>query len=246
MGNANSEKNSGTELPQPNVRWFIKSGCDPAHLPEGEVHIWTTRFKDQQEEKALHRCLNREEVARKHSFATAELGKRYMVAHGFLRSTLADYLSCRPKEVQIVTLPWGKPCLLKERLFFNMSHTDKRVVIAVSKDGPVGIDAEEIRLVPEASDIAWRWFSKQEIHWIESQNNRHLAFLHCWVRREALLKAVGLGLGGGMAAFEFTAPPFPFVLRTKTGTIQIHDMQSDGHCVYALATCNNRRINNGL
>lgn len=192
----------------PCVRWFCNDEAGALLQPDREVHLWTWKFRDIRNH-ALHASLRLKETLCEKSFATPALRERYAAAHGKLRSLLGRYLCCAPGDIEIITLPWGKPCLLRERLFFNMSHTDERVVIAISTKGPVGMDVEELRPVPEASIIARRWFSFKEVRWIESHNEPNRAFLRCWVRREALLKGVGTGITTAISSLELPAPPHP-------------------------------------
>ena len=236
-----TERKTAPWLPQ--TRWFWEESVHAIPPPCGEVHIWTALFQRPHDEVSLRRCLSKKELLHEASFGTDELRHRFTVSHGRLRCVLARYLSCAPEDVKLVTMPYGKPCLLKGRLFFNMAHTDKRVMIVVSTDGPVGVDAEEIQQIPESRAIARRWFSTKENRWIESRHDERKAFLRCWVRREAFLKALGVGLNASGISFEFIPPPSPLVFQAGERTIHVQDMQPNRQYVCALASCRKSRRN---
>jgi phosphopantetheinyl transferase len=70
-------------------------------------------------------------------------------------------------------------------------------VLAVSLTRPVGIDLEQLRDLPDAKAVAAEMFSAEEQSaWASlpvAQQTR--AFMRLWTRKEACLKAWGVGLG---------------------------------------------------
>jgi 4'-phosphopantetheinyl transferase len=81
----------------------------------------------------------------------------------------------------------GKPFLASHPdVHFSVSHSGDLAVVAITRAGAVGVDLERIREVPEAEHIARRW-----LHGADTAN-----FFEHWTRREAHLKALGLGLSG--------------------------------------------------
>jgi 4'-phosphopantetheinyl transferase len=81
----------------------------------------------------------------------------------------------------------GKPFLSSHPdVHFSVSHSSDWYAIAITRIGPVGVDIERIREVPEAAHIARRW-----LHGADPAQ-----FFEHWTRREAHLKATGKGLYG--------------------------------------------------
>ena len=78
----------------------------------------------------------------------------------------------------------GKPCT--QSGFISISHSGKWALLAVSHS-PVGLDIEQHRAVDERA-IAARMFTEKE------QKSGH-AFFDMWVRKESMLKKLGLGIG---------------------------------------------------
>lgn len=84
----------------------------------------------------------------------------------------------------------GKP-FLKEKEQFNMSHSGDIVVVAFS-DEKLGVDVEKHADFDSASVTSF--FHKAEQHFIENAPNREEAFFTVWTRKEAYLKAKGVGI----------------------------------------------------
>lgn len=78
----------------------------------------------------------------------------------------------------------GKPCT--QGKFISISHSGEWALLAVC-DSPVGLDIEQHRAVDERA-IAARMFTEKE------QKSGH-AFFDMWVRKESMLKKLGLGIG---------------------------------------------------
>ncbi|MDI9339724.1 MAG: 4'-phosphopantetheinyl transferase superfamily protein [Sediminibacterium sp.] len=91
----------------------------------------------------------------------------------------------------------GKPYVDDGR-YFNVSHAGTIVTVAFS-DSEVGVDIEELRN-GEFSDII-REFHIQEQDFLASVNpeGKNEAFFKIWTRKEAFLKAIGLGISKGMS-----------------------------------------------
>jgi 4'-phosphopantetheinyl transferase len=138
---------------------------------------------------------------------------KYVVARARLRQLLAERLRVEPRSINIVATEQGKPKLAEaysaSRLEFNLSHSDSLAIYAFARGQPVGIDVEEIRDIPDADDLAIRFFSAAEAVAFRATpaERRSLAFLACWTRKEAFIKALGEGLSHPLDAFDVTLDP---------------------------------------
>lgn len=109
---------------------------------------------------------------------------------------------------EIRTTSLGKPYFTEfPDVHFNLSHTAGAVLVALS-DRPVGVDIEHIRPV---SQRAMRRLADV---------GTERAFFQSWVRREALAKRSGAGVGTMLAAEESLQPGEQFyVLETFPGYV---------------------------
>ncbi len=77
-------------------------------------------------------------------------------------------------------------------------------MIAVTRGCEIGVDVEWLRPVEHVRQIAVRSFHAHEQAAIRAAADAELSdvFLRCWTRKEAVLKAIGVGLGYPLDAFD--------------------------------------------
>lgn len=93
----------------------------------------------------------------------------------------------------------NKP-FINEWMPFNISHSGDYIVLAFGGNSEIGIDIEfvdENVCVNELSDF----FTEQEKKKIQQTNNA-ASFFDIWVRKEAVLKAISIGVLDGMDRFD--------------------------------------------
>lgn len=102
---------------------------------------------------------------------------------------------------------FGKPYITDaENVFFNVSHSGKFVVCAVS-DAEVGCDIEEINAQGGFMEgVADRFFSLFEKNAIALSPNKPEAFCRLWTLRESYVKMRGVGFTGGLAYLTCVFP----------------------------------------
>jgi 4'-phosphopantetheinyl transferase len=159
----------------------------------------------------LRQWLAPDEQARAGRFHFDHDRARFIVGRGALRSILSGYVGAEPRQLQFVLGPHGKPTLAAScgRLCFNVSHSKKLGLCAVSRHSEIGVDLEYIRPVADAERIAERFFSAQENAVLQSlpANQRQAAFFNCWTRKEAFIKAIGEGLSHPLNQFDVALVP---------------------------------------
>jgi 4'-phosphopantetheinyl transferase len=161
----------------------------------------------------LWELLSRDERERAEKFRYAEHRQHYIVARASLRRLLAERLRIPPSAVEFVETEYGKPRLAPVHrsadVEFNLSHSGILALYAFTSGRAVGVDVELIREVPDAEDLAERFFSPTETASLRALplDRRSLAFLACWTRKEAFIKALGLGLSCPLDAFDVTIDP---------------------------------------
>lgn len=104
------------------------------------------------------------------------------------------------------TLPSGKPLLTlrdgsPQPLHVSVAHGGGLALAAVCEHGPIGVDIEHVDTRRNLAAIARRFFAAEESAQLETCSNdeRSLLFHQWWTRKEAVLKATGHGLRGGLA-----------------------------------------------
>ena len=155
--------------------------------------------------------LDDEERARSTRFVRPPDRRRFVLAHAALRMFLARCLDVHPTAVRYEKGVHGKPRLAEglPSLEFNLSHSGGLGVLAVARDRSVGVDVEQVRDVPDALSIADTHFSAAERQVLRSLPAAELrgAFFRCWTRKEALIKALGEGLGRALDSFDVDLAP---------------------------------------
>lgn len=174
------------------------------------VDVWVTDL-GAWDERWARRLLDEAEVARAERFLRAEDRYRFIVAHAALRRVVASRVGARPRSLRFVNRPCrrcgephGKPAVdLPEPLAFNLSHSGRVVVVATAWDREVGIDVQQVTPVDHRG-LARRFFTRAESQDIAAR--RHPAdlerFHQLWARKEAVLKATGEGIGGGLGDID--------------------------------------------
>ncbi len=172
---------------------------DSPVLEREEVHVWRVPLDVSQDAVlALAPLLSGEEHARVGRILCEESGRRFVAAHGALRRILSRYLDDTPDRICLVRDAKGKPRLASgagvPTLCFSLSHSDELALLALTKDGDVGVDIERIRPVSAWREIAARYFSEREALGSVADDGTPEAFFHCWTRKEAYSKALGQGV----------------------------------------------------
>jgi 4'-phosphopantetheinyl transferase len=182
---------------------IVHHAAPPVHpeLAGGEVHVWQASL-DLREPRLnqIRRFVSGDERERADRFRFPRDRDRFLAARGILRLLLARYLRGDPERVKFRYGRSGKPELPESSrtptLHFNISHSRGLGLFAFAHARRVGIDLEALRPVPEAEQIAERFFSPRERSALLAlpRTARLESFLRLWTCKEAFLKASGEGL----------------------------------------------------
>lgn len=134
-----------------------------------------------------------------------------------LREILGGYLGLEPDELHFVIGEQGKPYLSgNRRLQFNLSHSGTLFILAVAADRQVGIDVEQLlddTLFPDMARLAFSPREQEQLFTLPDHKQRS-AFYRCWTRKEAYMKACGMG-------FALQSNSFDINLLQKTPAVLI-------------------------
>ncbi|MEV0256052.1 4'-phosphopantetheinyl transferase superfamily protein [Streptomyces sp. NPDC050732] len=126
-----------------------------------------------------------------------------------VRSILAGLLDTPGHEIELARHPCpgcgsadhGPPRIARPDvpLWISLSHTGTGGVLAVSP-APVGVDVESHREV-DVAGLTRTALGPAETAWLDGlagHEDRIRGFYRCWTRKEAVLKAIGIGLVGDL------------------------------------------------
>ncbi|MDJ0682158.1 MAG: 4'-phosphopantetheinyl transferase superfamily protein [Xenococcaceae cyanobacterium MO_167.B52] len=178
-------------------------------LPYDEIHVWRASLDlAPQSLEELETVLSEDEKLRANRFRFAKHRRRFIAARGILRQLLARYLQISPEEINFTYNPQGKPQLASSfkniDLQFNISHSEDLALYSFNYGQQIGIDLEYLRENVDYENIAKRFFCDSELELITNciPEQRQQRFYQLWTAKEAYLKAIGKGLGGGLQTSE--------------------------------------------
>jgi 4'-phosphopantetheinyl transferase len=224
------------------LRWPT-SGVRGSIAPD-EVHLWAWALEPAAADLAAHiEILDEQERERMQRFYFAPDRTRYAFAHANLRAILGSYLHQPAASVRFHTNEFGKPELdhgdASSSFHFNLSHSRSIALLAVAKGGPLGVDVEEVR--PIEPEVADTHFSARERSQLSKlQGDAWLTgFYRCWTRKEAILKAEGVGLSLALDSFDVSLLPAAELLETRkpfSYPWRLHDLSPSEGTIGAVAT----------
>lgn len=207
----------------PDAGWLTPP--ERPRLSAGEIHVWRASLVRRDEElEALHGSLSGDEVRRADRFHFPRDRRSFIAARGILREILGRYLRTPPELVRFGYNAYGKPMLRdageRPPLRFNVSHSGGLALYAVAVGREVGVDVESLRDDLVCVDVAGHFFSRQEVGVLRAlpEHSRTRAFFNCWTRKEAYIKARGMGLSLPLDCFDVSlAPGEPAALLATRG-----------------------------
>jgi 4'-phosphopantetheinyl transferase len=139
--------------------------------------------------------LSPDEIARAKRFYRRADQNRYVISHGAIRAILCKYLGLPPAKLIFGERTNKKPFLISpgtSNLCYNISHSGDWVLMTVGRFES-GADTEFINQEFDFNDIIHQNFSTDEVAYINSADLSERFFM-LWTRKEALIKATGIGL----------------------------------------------------
>jgi 4'-phosphopantetheinyl transferase len=172
----------------------VDASRDQPLLRDRDVHLWRVDLSGDAS-LGMDAILDASEQERAARFVFVRDRNRYLHAHHALRVLLGAYLCMPPKDVRIEHGRHGKPFLNGQSLGFNISHSADCGIVAISRASEIGVDLEVLKLPHETRRFAESVFSVSELDALSAVPEMELAaaFFSCWTRKEAYLKALGIG-----------------------------------------------------
>ena len=174
-------------------------------LSNNNVHIWKIDLcKMQNNINKYTDLLTQDEKNRANKYRITHKQESYRITRATLKLLLQYYVDKAPYPIALYKNNYGKPYIKGNALYFNVSHTDGMSIISFSKSNEIGIDLEHIKCDNNIINISKKYFTKRERFWIENlpKSEQIEGFLHCWVRKEAYIKALDVGLNLPLDSFN--------------------------------------------
>lgn len=180
------------------------------------------------------------------------------LSRALLRLLLARYLQRAPAEVEIdrscpvCGREHGKPTLTGQsrvdaRLQFSVSHGGELLVFAFADDTPVGVDVEPVGsddVSEELLDFVLTHAERARLTGLPGPQRRR-GFLRHWTGKEAVLKALGIGLEVEPKAVELPSPvmgrPAPLTL-TGSPPVQLWVVDVDVGPLHVCSLATGREV----
>lgn len=187
--------------------------------PGDNLHVWHANL-----DRHCHTTstLTDDETKRADRFHFERDRNRFIAARATLRNVLSRYVDANESDIRFECNQFGKPALADETshdIRFNVTHSSHLMLIAITHGRDVGIDVERIDDDRSDPEIARRFFSPNEYTTLMNlpAEQQTEAFFDCWTRKEAFVKAHGLGLSMPLDQFDvsFGAGTAPAILRSN-------------------------------
>ena len=184
------------------------------HMENRELHVWRGALGFEKEMvNHMEEVLSEEEKTKARRFYFQEGHMQYVATKFMLRCLLGEYLNIAPRLLEFSYNEYGKPCLAQKfnapGINFNLSHSSGLSLVSVALGMETGVDIERINEDIDFMEISEKFFSGNEKRKLAllSGEARTAAFFKCWTRKEAYLKARGLGICSDISSFEVSLCP---------------------------------------
>lgn len=112
---------------------------------------------------------------------------------------IANHFEIESSQIRMKRKKWNKPFLEMKDLskaYFNYSHTKNYLLIGFSDYFEIGVDVEEINSGHKSIGLIIECLAEEERRYIEEleKQQQREALLKIWVQKEAIGKAIGVGL----------------------------------------------------
>ena len=190
---------------------WIEADRETPEIGPGEVHVWRFPLNGQTGADTAS-VLSREEQSRADGMTSPKARVSFVTSQSALREILARYTGADPLELTFVRGPHGKPVLAggDGAIEFNVSHSGDWGLIAVARVA-VGVDVEQVRPRSTTPHLEQRFLTPGERNLLAQRAGEHgeSAFFMVWSRKEAYLKAAGLGLAAPFSRVDSSGERLP-------------------------------------
>ncbi|MFA4890977.1 MAG: 4'-phosphopantetheinyl transferase superfamily protein [Candidatus Gracilibacteria bacterium] len=167
-----------------------------------KIDLWKVNIGDiEGDMQSIPEILSDDEVDRASKYRLNSDKVNFIISRTILKIILSSYLEKHPKDIVFSYTNTLKPVLNmqgRNRICFNVSHSNGLILYAVSRGDEVGIDVEYIPSILNCDMLVKSFFSSGEREYLSlvPQEKRQKEFTKIWVTKEAYLKATAKGMSG--------------------------------------------------
>lgn len=164
------------------------------------IILYTCSLNIQREQiPVLFQYLTPKERDIANAYKTRVLTENYVISHSILRQILSHHTNMSVHEIEFIFGEYGKPYIKNnsQHIQFNMSHSKDMLCIVVTKDKEIGVDIEFKNSDLDIEELQHLVLSVREkvyMDTLSSQTAKQNLFYHIWTLKEAIIKAMGIGL----------------------------------------------------
>ena len=201
------------------------------YLSENEITYWDIDLEniDPSHFINFYHLLSDKNKTRASLFAKDKDRNLFITAHFALDIILESLFEIKPI---FLTDEHCKPFIQNYPIHFNLSHTDKRVILGFSKQA-LGVDIEKITPLQDLDLLIEHSMHPDEIRLLmtlDPSQKTHL-FYSMWTKKEAVVKAIGIGMRKELNSFSLNS-------LTKDASWKIFELALDNRYSAAIATQN--------
>jgi 4'-phosphopantetheinyl transferase len=207
----------------------------PLEPDRAEVYFVRTGVADPVRQARLLELLTEEEHERAARFIFDHHRWIYIAAHALLQHQLTELTGVGGRRgLDTRKGAYGRPELLEPfgepRLRFNLTHTEGLVAVAFCRGHDVGVDAEAVNRGSPIHELAGRFFSPEEAAFIADAPTPfdRARFFDVWTAKEAVVKALGVGLSLPLDSFSVRFDPLRLAF-VDPGEAHAHHWTIDAH-----------------
>jgi 4'-phosphopantetheinyl transferase len=170
------------------------SGFGAARAHEASVLVFDTKAFASQV-PAASELLDRTERTRAARFRYQSDRATYTLAHAVWRIAIGQCIDAAPEDVPLAATAEGKPHLPGVAFSTSLSHSGSMVALSVSTAATIGVDIEVVPAKIDLDALVPMFCTRREamdVHGLRPAC-RARRLMELWTRKEALLKAFGVG-----------------------------------------------------
>lgn len=187
------------------TRVMLWPSADAARIGDVDVKVYAASLiVDTATLERAVSVLSKAERVRFSSYTNGVVAQRFAVGRAVVREIIGALQGMPAAAVRFTDGEFGKPAVVntagKPPLWFSVAHCDDLLLVALSREGDVGVDVERTRPIDCWERVADRTLAPSEraqlLRAVERGEDADQVFLRQWCRVEAELKAIGCGIHG--------------------------------------------------